>query len=586
MVLLWLYTMIAQRVLLLQQDSEMGIYEDRYEYDSLNRVENVIRSGSGYGDVNREHYSYAVGAAGGTTTLVSQIDYYKGNTIAQGNLGYEYDGAGNIAVITENGEVKVRYYYDGLNQLGLEQNAWTGKCYHYDYDDGGNIIKKQVYPYGSSASDPSTQTYTYTYGDSEWKDLLTNYNGTAITYDGIGNPQNWAGSKKNLTWENGRQLKSLQNGGTGISYTYDESGLRTSKTVGGVTTRYERDANGKVVYQSDGSVSLYYYYDASGNIATFSYNGTRYAYRKNVQGDVIAITDLYGNVAAKYTYDAWGNVTSVTDGNGNVNSSRLFIGNANPIRYRSYFYDTDTSWYYLNSRYYDPAVGRFINADNEDLPLTRLYSHHNKNYFAYSDNNPVIRLDDGGEFWHIIAGGIVGGIIGGVAKAVSSYMEDGEVDWGGVAVATISGAASGAFAATGIGVAGQVAINAALGMGENVSNSLLKKEEINVGSMLYDGLVSGIAGASGGIGKGTSKQMTNLGKQAAKRTISATRKGISNTMSEAAKAGSYYVKSTASYYAKEYSLKSLTRSTATAGINSYLTSNSFKSMFVQYGIVL
>ena len=395
MVLLWLYTMIAQRVLLLQQDSEMGIYEDRYEYDSLNRVENVIRSGSGYGDVNREHYSYAVGAAGGTTTLVSQIDYYKGNTIAQGNLGYEYDGAGNIAVITENGEVKVRYYYDGLNQLGLEQNAWTGKCYHYDYDDGGNIIKKQVYPYGSSASDPSTQTYTYTYGDSEWKDLLTNYNGTAITYDGIGNPQNWAGSKKNLTWENGRQLKSLQNGGTGISYTYDESGLRTSKTVGGVTTRYERDANGKVVYQSDGSVSLYYYYDASGNIATFSYNGTRYAYRKNVQGDVIAITDLYGNVAAKYTYDAWGNVTSVTDGNGNVNSSRLFIGNANPIRYRSYFYDTDTSWYYLNSRYYDPMVGRFINAD--------AYVHTGESLvggdmFAYCYNNPIVNFDSSGEF--------------------------------------------------------------------------------------------------------------------------------------------------------------------------------------------
>ncbi len=94
-----------------------------------------------------------------------------------------------------------------------------------------------------------------------------------------------------------------------------------------------------------------------------SYNGVRYAFRKNLQGDVIAILDTSGNVVARYTYDAWGGILSVTDGNGNANTSSTFIGNVNPIRYRGYYYDTETGWYYLNSRYYDPQVKNgFINA--------------------------------------------------------------------------------------------------------------------------------------------------------------------------------------------------------------------------------
>ena len=105
------------------------------------------------------------------------------------------------------------------------------------------------------------------------------------------------------------------------------------------------------------------YYDANGSIGSISYNGVRYAFLKNLQGDVVAILDTNSNIVARYTYDAWGKVLSVTDANGNANTSSTFIGNVNPIRYRGYYYDTETGWYYLNSRYYDPQVKRFINAD-------------------------------------------------------------------------------------------------------------------------------------------------------------------------------------------------------------------------------
>ena len=106
-----------------------------------------------------------------------------------------------------------------------------------------------------------------------------------------------------------------------------------------------------------------FFYDSTGKRVGFA-NGTMlFYYLYNLQGDVIAILDTSGNVVARYTYDAWGKVLSVTDANGNANTSSTFIGNVNPIRYRGYYYDTETGWYYLNSRYYDPQVRRFINAD-------------------------------------------------------------------------------------------------------------------------------------------------------------------------------------------------------------------------------
>ncbi len=140
--------------------------------------------------------------------------------------------------------------------------------------------------------------------------------------------------------------------------------------------------------RNNGKDHLYYYYDASGSIGSISYNGVRYAFRKNLQGDVIAILDM-----AQYTYDAWGRILSITDGNGNINTSSSFIGNVNPIRYRGYYYDTETGWYYLHSRYYDPQVKRFINADTAIGANGRFSG---MNLFVYCNNNPVNYMDYGG----------------------------------------------------------------------------------------------------------------------------------------------------------------------------------------------
>ena len=123
-------------------------------------------------------------------------------------------------------------------------------------------------------------------------------------------------------------------------------------------------------------------YDESGSPYSFIYNGTQYYYVKNLQGDVVKILNASGSVVANYYYDAWGKVTASSS-----------IGQTNPIRYRGYYYDTETGFYYLQSRYYDPTIKRFINADgyvnaNGDLLGFNMY--------AYCGNNPINMIDPTG----------------------------------------------------------------------------------------------------------------------------------------------------------------------------------------------
>ena len=156
-----------------------------------------------------------------------------------------------------------------------------------------------------------------------------------------------------LTWQNGRQLSTLVNGNTSISYQYNEEGLRTSKTVNGITTEYYW--NGSILLaQKTGDSCLHFLYDEDGALVGFNNETKTYIYTRNAQGDIVSITDIATEtVVATYTYDSWGNVLTATG----------IMANINPFRYRGYYYDTETGLYYLQSRYYDAEVGRFLNAD-------------------------------------------------------------------------------------------------------------------------------------------------------------------------------------------------------------------------------
>ena len=194
-------------------------------------------------------------------------------------------------------------------------------------------------------------------------------------------------------------------------------------------------------------------YDSGGKLLALKYtNGNTYFYVRNAQGDIIKIVDTSGNVVVEYAYDAWGKPMGVTG------SMAATLGVDNPFRYRGYYYDTETGLYYLNQRYYNPNWGRFINADNVLGKTGGLLTH---NVYSYCANNPVIRTDEGGNFFFTALGAIIGGVIGAVDAAIN-----GEDVVAGALGGMVSGAMMGALAditvATG-GAAAPVAV--ALGVG-------------------------------------------------------------------------------------------------------------------------
>ena len=210
--------------------------------------------------------------------------------------------------------------------------------------------------------------------------------GKTITYDEIGNPL--SDGRWNYTWQHGRQLASMSDGTTTWTYTYDANGMRTSRSNG--TTTYSYVYNGGLLSQvkKDGpdAYVLNITYDSAGRPLTVENGYELCYYVTNLQGDVIGIRNTEEQLVTTYTYDAWGNFY--------VNGSSL-IGDVNPLLYRGYVYDYETGLYYLQSRYYNPRWGRFINAD---AYATTGHGLLGNNMFAYCSNNAVRYVDHLGTY--------------------------------------------------------------------------------------------------------------------------------------------------------------------------------------------
>ena len=263
-------------------------------------------------------------------------------------------------------------------------------------------VDEEVLSESIDKSKPYMQTSSEYDNTGNYVTSETNEQGstTKYSYDEIGNPLTYRDGMS-MTWKNGRQLATLTNGDTSISYGYDSDSVRTTKTVNGVKYTYAY-LNGQLMYETRGDAKFYYSYDANGILYNVRYTltdgGTEYSYyyTHNSRGDIVGIYNGAGELKAHYEYDAWGNVISITDNNGNAITNLNHIGNLNPFRYRGYYQDTETGLYYLMSRYYDPVTHRFINADGYFQSGTSiLYG----NTFAYCGNNPVSRADTGGDSW-------------------------------------------------------------------------------------------------------------------------------------------------------------------------------------------
>ena len=241
----------------------------------------------------------------------------------------------------------------------------------------------------------------------------------------------------NLSWTRGNMLGGGNLSGKEFEYKYGPDNLRYSKKVGGTETIYYWDGD-ILMGEKTGNNVTQYIYDASG-IVGMIYNKNYFYFEKNLYGDVLKVYNSSGNPVAIFEYDSYGNVISETGS----------MADRTHFRYRGYYYDEETGFYYLQSRYYDPSICRFISADQYELVGALSDTVGQLNLYAYCNNNPIMHTDPSGTFVSTILGTIIGAIWGAI-NAVSQ----GTSVWKGMLVGAATGAATGLFIDIGVATMG------------------------------------------------------------------------------------------------------------------------------------
>lgn len=323
---------------------------------------------------------------------------YSKNDIKYGSdWSYDYYDNGKIKNIYLNNSLYAHYEYDNIGQLTRVDDYILSVTTTYNYDSGGNVVSKNNYDL--MQLDKSNKQTVLSYDNTLWNDQLSCFDGNPIAYDEIGNPISY--KNKTYKWKNGRQLDEYQDDQYKITYSYNEMGYRQTKSV------YNKET-GKIMYKynyywGNGCIIAYtltdftklnpctdtivYQYDDNTNIHSYIVNGEDiYVYEKNASGDIIGI---YNDVeyVGKYHYDESGNIHTIY--------STEVASKYNQLYYRGYIYDMETELYYLQSRYYSPEWGRFLNADIYVDTGTGLLG---TNMYIYCENDPINKIDSTG-FW-------------------------------------------------------------------------------------------------------------------------------------------------------------------------------------------
>ena len=460
------------------------------------------------------------------TLMPNQISYfarYNDNYLGRDNLRYTYDKMGNVSQIYKNGALVCEYKYDTLGRLVRENNKELNRTELYEYDSVGNMVSKMRTSFTLEPkreiviTNPRELKYKYT----EDGKLLT-YGGLNyfnVTDMEFGYPSIWK-KRYSIVWTLQHKMMSF-----GDNYfEYDVEGRRTQKN----DITYIYDVNDKLVKQSNG---IEYLYDNEGCIG-FKYTTTEndvsvtntYLYRKDIFGNVIEILDTNGGTVVKYVYDAWGN-HKVLNPDGTENTTDNFIGNINPIRYRSYYYDTETGLYYLNARYYDPEVCRFISPD--DINYLDPETIGGTNLYAYCNNNPVMYADPSGHFLISLFVGLVASfVIGTTASAVSQYVQyGGNINWLQACIDGLFAVGSTLLAYTGIGLIGSITLGASLGLLQYTIDSAVFHDDFTwSGALIATGL-GAIGGVLGGRGakhfKSIGSNLDETGRRGVKAILTA-----------------------------------------------------------------
>ncbi len=362
-----------------------------YEYNNDGSRKSVT-----YSDGAKEEYTYY--KDGLNKTLVNK----KADGSVIDSYSYTYDGAHNQTSKTDSKGV-TNYEYDSLNRLEKVTEP-NGRITSYTFDKAGNRLTETVLAGAVSV----TTTYTYNEQNRLISTVKQSGNETVTEKYGFDNNGNTISKTKetikpvdaNVTgnfnlskagnsitnevtyyqFDVWNQLAKTITGDKKITYAYNGEGYRVAKTENGQKTNYLYEED-KVILETDGTGNQTAKNIYGINLLTRTSGSDTMNYMYNGHGDVTALLNEDGTISGTYYYDAFGNIVEQT---GNVN---------NNITYAGYQYDKETDLYYLNARYYDSKIARFINEDtyagdpNDPLSL---------NLYTYCLNNPIIYFDPTG----------------------------------------------------------------------------------------------------------------------------------------------------------------------------------------------
>ena len=435
----------------------------RYEYDDYGTLEKETDLVNGR--IDKDQYDMT-GRLVQSTTLEKNTGAAGEPTVANTHtvqsleIGYDnYNRVNRLVQSLEGSKTKTGLVYgdasktqrpglsygltvDGKQRQSLAYDAMA-RCTKETVTLPGGQKRENCFTYGTLRHLTDTDRDLFTYRTDGWRDQLLSWNGKSYAYDAGGNPTVLRGMA--LTWGEGRRLKRIAATAGEVTFAYDSDGKRVRKTSGENTTTYYYNGNvlSGLVRRAAGSTgvgtTVQFVYDTQGKPFMLRLNGkTDYFYLYNGLGDVTGLVDSSNQVVVRYQYNSWGKVTSTQD------TSGVSLATLNPFRYRKYVHDPETGLYCLGSRYYDPEVGRFVNADDPSTIFAKPQELYSKNLYVYCDNNPIIRKDVQGYFpIPCIVGAVVGAVVSGFSYVLSS---GGEIDGVELAKSCLVGAVSGALA--------------------------------------------------------------------------------------------------------------------------------------------
>ena len=390
-----------------------------------------------------------------------------------------------------------RYIYDKLGRVArFVDGQVSGKSCTYGYDLTDRLCEAVF-------DDGTAYRYTYDANDYLVKEVQTTPDGVRTVtrgYDADSRETSVAcgSARVEKTFDKLGRLSSIRRNGGKHTTTY----IYETAADGGQTGRIKTVKNG------------------SGQLMAIRYKGADYYYIRNGLMTITGLVDANGTAVVNYRYDSWGMLTGISG------SMAGTLGKDNPYRFKGYYYDEETGMYYLKSRYYQPEICRFISADTIEV-LDCQGDLNDKNLYAYCDNNPVMRVDTGGQIWITLgimaAGGGIGMVIGAASSAITQYMFNGEINWKSVGVAAVGGFVSGAVAASPLGLTGQIGVGAAVGAVSYVADCKVNGSALKVDELAVSAAAGAVSGWIGGSGANQYKALSNTIKTASKTTARFTR---------------------------------------------------------------